>query len=1201
MKMKNIHPIYCLLKDRILVLDGAMGTMVQRYGLREEDYRGKEFTSHVINLKGNNDLLSLTRPDIIEEIHSEYLEAGADIIETNTFNANAISLADYDMQGLVYRLNVASASIARKAADKFTKLNPDKPRFVAGSIGPTNRTASISPDVKDPGYRAVNFDQLVDAYTEQMRGLIDGGADLLLIETVFDTLNCKAALFAAQTYCEKIGRAVPLMVSGTITDASGRTLSGQTAEAFYISIKHANLLSAGFNCALGAKDMRPHIETLSNMASCFVSAYPNAGLPNAFGGYDETPDMMAEHIKDFAQSGLVNIVGGCCGTSPDHIRAFANAVRGILPRVIPALPVHSMFSGLEPLVVTKETNFINVGERTNVAGSKKFLKLINEKKYEEALSIARQQVEAGAQIIDVNMDEGMLDAKAEMVKFLNLLASEPDISRVPVMIDSSNWEVIEAGLKCVQGKSIVNSISLKEGEDKFIQHAALVKKYGAAAVVMAFDEKGQADSYDRKVNICTRAYRLLVDQVGLPPEDIIFDPNIFAVATGMDEHNNYALDFIKATQTIKDTLPHCLISGGVSNVSFSFRGNDPVREAMHSAFLYHAIKAGMDMGIVNAGMIAVYDDIPADLLDRVEDVLLNRRMDATERLISFAQSVQGTEKKAETLQEWRHAPVEERLKHAMIKGVTDFIEADLDEIRQRNIWSLDIIEGPLMGGMDAVGVMFGAGKMFLPQVVKSARVMKKAVEYLQPFIEEESQGEGAKKAGKILMATVKGDVHDIGKNIVGVVLACNNFEVIDLGVMVPAEQIIDAAVKEKADIIGLSGLITPSLEEMVHVAKEMQRRGLNIPIVLGGATTSIIHTAVKIAPEYKGVVVHCKDASRGVTVCQQLMNPKTKEGFIKNLNDEYARAKENFNSSQHSTESISIDEARGKAIKLDFSKSIVKPQMLGVKIYADYDLNILRDYIDWTFFFIEWGMKRKYPEILNDPEKGEEAKKLYADAQVMLDQIIQDKSFIANGVFGLYPANSVGELIEVYTDEHGVQVLAEIPTLRQQSIPQGQKETYALADFVAPKDKGMTDYIGCFAATAGLGADKLVEKYKKSGDDYGAIMVKILANRLAEALTEKMHEDVRKKWWAYAPYENLTKADLFSGKYRGIRPAPGYPACPDHEDKRIIFNLLDGPKNIGVKLTDSAMMVPEASVCGFYFSHPESKYFSVGEGLRPSR
>ncbi|MBF0483546.1 MAG: methionine synthase [Candidatus Omnitrophica bacterium] len=1190
--MNKSHIIYKLLEERILVLDGAMGTMIQRYGLTEEDYRGEDFKSHLINLKGNNDLLSLTRPNIIQEIHEEYLEAGADIIETNTFNANAISMADYDMTSLVYRLNKASASIAKKAAEKFTKLNPNKPRFVAGSIGPTNRTASISPDVKDPGFRAVDFDKLVDAYTEQILGLVDGGADLLLIETVFDTLNCKAALFAAQSFCENTGKNIPLMVSGTITDASGRTLSGQTAEAFYISVKHAGLLSIGFNCALGAKDMRPHIETLSNMAACFVSAYPNAGLPNAFGGYDETPEMMAEYIKDFAKNGLVNIVGGCCGTSPDHIRAFAAAVQGVVPRRIPSLPVHSMFSGLEPLILTKETNFVNVGERTNVAGSKKFLKLINEKKYEEALSIARQQVDAGAQIIDINMDEGLLDARAEMVKFLNLVVSEPDISRVPIMIDSSNWEVIEAGLKCVQGKCIVNSISLKEGDEKFIERAALIKKYGAAAVVMAFDEKGQADTYTRKVEICTRAYRTLVDKVGFPPEDIIFDPNIFAVATGMDEHNNYALDYINATRKIKETLPHCLISGGVSNVSFSFRGNDQVREAMHSAFLYHAIKAGMDMGIVNAGMIAVYDDIPKDLLEKVEDVLLNRRPDATEILINYAQNIQQGEKKAEVQQEWRHVSVEERLKHALIKGITDFIEVDVDEARKKYRRSLDIIEGPLMNGMNAVGEMFGQGKMFLPQVVKTARVMKKAVEYLQPFIEEESKGEGAKKAGKILMATVKGDVHDIGKNIVGVVLACNNFEIIDLGVMVSAEQIIDTAVKENADIIGLSGLITPSLDEMVHVAKEMQRRGLNIPIVLGGATTSVKHTAVKIAPEYKGVVIHTKDASRCVTVCQQLMNDKLRGELLKSVHAEYDKIKKEMTAEPDSKTLLSIEEARAKAVKLDFS-SIKKPKIIGVKVYSDNNLTELREYIDWTFFFIEWGLKNKYPDILKDKEKGAEAKKLYDDAQVMLDKIIKEQVFQVSGVIGIFAANSIGDDIEIYKDETRKEVWYKLHTIRQQRLLEGQKFSYALADFIAPKKSRLNDWLGCFAATCGKGVDGLCAKYKKQGDDYSSIMVKILANRFAEALAEKLHEQVRKKIWGYASNENLSKSELLVGKYQGIRPAPGYPTCPNHEDKRIIFDLLDATKHTGIKLTETAMMVPEASVCGFYFAHPESKYFSI--------
>ena len=1188
------HPIHALLKERILILDGAMGTMIQRCGLDEAAYRGDLFRHHPGDLKGNNDLLSLTQPAIIEDIHRQYLDAGADIIETNTFNSNAVSMADYHMEDKVYDLNLASARIARRAADAFKKLTPDKPRFVAGAIGPTTRTASLSPDVKDPGYRAVTFDQLVAAYTEQIRGLTDGGADLFLVETIFDTLNAKAALYAIDAYGAEKGVRLPVMISGTITDQSGRTLSGQTAEAFWISVKHARPLTIGFNCALGAAEMRPYIAELSEICPSYICAYPNAGLPNAFGEYDQTPESMTSLVREFAEKGFVNILGGCCGTTPSHIRAIAHAVEGVKPRVISPVPVRTMFSGLEPLVLREETNFINIGERTNVTGSKKFAKLVLEGNFDEALSIARQQVEAGAQIIDVNMDEAMLDSEQAMTRFLNLIAAEPDISRVPIMIDSSKWSVIEAGLKCVQGKSIVNSISMKEGEAAFKEQATKVLRYGAAAVIMAFDEKGQADTAARKIEICKRAYRILTEEVGFPPEDIIFDPNIFAVATGIEEHNNYAVDFIEAVREIKAVLPHCRVSGGVSNVSFSFRGNDPVREAMHSAFLYNAIRAGLDMGIVNAGMIAVYDEIPKDLLVLIEDVLLNRRSDATERLVTFAETFKAGGKKAAEDLAWRREPVEKRLAHALIKGIVDFIDADVEEARLKSARPLDVIEGPLMDGMNIVGDLFGEGKMFLPQVVKSARVMKKAVAYLTPFIEKEKAGSASRSAGRIVMATVKGDVHDIGKNIVGVVLGCNNFEIIDLGVMVHCDQILKTAREKNADMIGLSGLITPSLHEMVHVAEEMDRLGFEIPLLIGGATTSVNHTAVKIAPAYRHAAVYVKDASRSVGVCRNLMDPAQKTVFIKKTSEDYERLRAEHAGKAASRKYLPLEEARKRALRPDWSKTpIVKPSFLGVKALRDFDLAELRRSIDWSPFFLAWELKGKYPEILKHPRFGEEASKLFREANRMLDEIVGKKLLRAHGVLGFFPANRVGDDIELYTDESRTKVLTVMHSLRQQVDLPGGKPCLAQADFVAPKESGLADYIGAFAVTGGAGAEELAQRFEREHDDFKSILVKALADRLAEAFAERLHELVRKQFWGYAPDENLSDEEIIRGSYRGIRPAPGYPACPDHTEKPPLFKLLDAEKNTGISLTESCAMSPAASVCGLYFAHPESRYFAL--------
>lgn len=1190
------HPIHALLRRRILILDGAMGTMIQKHRPTEADYRGERFKDYAHDVKGNNELLSLTQPHIIQGIHEAYLAAGADIIETNTFNANRVSMADYHMEHLVHELNVASARLARAAVDKFNAKTPDKPRFVAGSIGPTNKTATISPDVNNPAFRAISFDQLVEAYLEQLAGLVEGGIDLLLIETIFDTLNCKAALFAIDAYAAKTGRQIPIMISGTITDASGRTLSGQTNEAFWISIKHAKPLSVGLNCALGAKDMRPYIEETARIANCYVSCYPNAGLPNAFGEYDQGAEEMAALIKDFAGNGFLNIVGGCCGTTPEHIKAIAEVVKSIPPRRVPAIAPYSSYSGLEPLVIRENTNFINVGERTNVTGSKQFARLIIAGQYEEALAVARQQVENGAQVIDVNMDEAMLNSIEAMTTFLNLIASEPDISKVPIMIDSSKWSVIEAGLKCVQGKSIVNSISMKEGEQEFIRQASLVKRYGAAAVVMAFDEKGQADTVERRVSVCRRAYKILTETVGFPAEDIIFDPNIFAVATGIEEHNNYAVDFFEATRQIKAACPGCRISGGVSNVSFSFRGNDPVREAMHSAFLYYGIKAGMDMGIVNAGMIAIYDQIPKDLLLAVEDVLLNRRPDATERLVAFAESYKAQGKKPEEDLAWRKEPVEKRLSYALVKGIVEFIDQDTEEARLKSKRPLDVIEGPLMDGMNIVGDLFGSGKMFLPQVVKSARVMKKAVAYLMPFMEKDSSS-SSKNAGTILMATVKGDVHDIGKNIVGVVLACNNFKVVDLGVMVPCDKILKEARAVNADMIGLSGLITPSLDEMVHAAQEMQREGFSIPLLIGGATTSANHTAVKIVQGYpRGITVHVKDASRCVGVCRSLMDEKTKPAFIQQTLKEYDALRQEHFRRQSEKKLIPIAQARQRKFASQWTRvPITKPSFLGVKEFKNFDLNRIRTKIDWSPFFMAWELKGKFPNILKDAKQGAEATKLYNDANAMLDAIIRQKLLTANAVVGFFPANSVGDDIELYTDDSRTQVLGVVHSLRQQAEVSPDNPLLAQADYIAPKETGIKDYLGAFALTAGIGLDDMVKKYDADHDDYNSILAKAVADRLAEAFAEYTHEWVRKELWGYAPDENLTNEQLMRVDYRGIRPAPGYPACPDHTEKAFLFQMLDASRRTGITLTETYAMMPTAAVCGHYFAHPDARYFSLGK------
>ena len=1183
------------LEKRILIIDGAMGTMIQRYVLSEEDFRGERFKDHPCDVKGNNDLLNITRPDIIKAIHTEYLKAGTDIIETNTFSTQRISLADYQMEELDYEMSFEGAKIAKEAVNEFMAANPDRKCFVAGAVGPTNRTLSISPDVNDPGFRALTFDELVDAYYEQIRGLVDGGSDLLLIETIFDTLNAKAAIFAIKKYENVIGRKIEIMISGTITDASGRTLSGQTAEAFLNSVIHANPLSIGFNCALGAKDMRPHIEELSAKAGCYVSAYPNAGLPNEFGAYDEMPHETAHLVEDFIQHGFVNIVGGCCGTTPEHIGCIAEKAKNVAPRKIPQIEPYLRLSGLEPVTITPESIFVNIGERTNITGSPKFSKLILGGDFEAALAVARQQVEGGAQVIDVNMDEGMIDSEASMTKFLNLIASEPDISKLPIMVDSSKWTVIEAGLKCLQGKGIVNSISLKEGEDKFRESARKIMTYGAAIVVMAFDEQGQADNFERRKEICKRSYDILVDEIGFPPQDIIFDPNILTVATGLEEHNNYAVDFINATRWIKENLPHAKVSGGVSNISFSFRGNNTVREAMHSAFLYHAIKAGLDMGIVNAGMLEVYQEIPPELLVLVEDVLLNRRDDATERLVEFADTIKSKGKEIVRDEEWRKTSVEERLSHSLVKGIIEYLDADVEEARQKYARPIQVIEGPLMDGMNIVGDLFGAGKMFLPQVVKSARVMKKAVAYLLPFIEQEKldnpDQDQNSSAGRVLMATVKGDVHDIGKNIVGVVLACNNFEIVDMGVMVPAQEIIKKAKEINADIIGLSGLITPSLDEMVHFAKEMEREGFTIPLIIGGATTSRIHAAVKVAPNYSGPAIHVLDASRSVTVCSTLMNKDTRDEYIQGIREEYDKAREAHLNKRSDKRFKTIEEARKDNFKIDTALVAPAPSFTGTRVFENYPLEELVPYIDWTPFFQTWELRGSYPRILEDKVVGDEAKKLFNDAKALLKKIVDEKLLTAKAVIGFWPAYAKGD--DIVLDVEGKEVV--IHTLRQQAEKVAGQPYYALSDFIAQQETGVPDYFGGFALTTGIGCDEMVAEFEANYDDYNSIMAKALADRLAEAFAEKMHELVRKDYWGYAKDENLDNEALIKEEYAGIRPAPGYPACPEHTEKGTLFELLDADNRIGLHLTESYAMHPTAAVSGFYFAHPQSRYFGLGK------
>nr|WP_233356457.1 methionine synthase [Brenneria sp. L3-3C-1] len=1183
------------LAQRIMVLDGGMGTMIQSYRLQEEDYRGERFADWPSDVKGNNDLLVLTRPQVITAIHDAYLQAGADILETNTFNSTTIAMADYAMESLSAEINTTAARLARACADKWTALTPDKPRYVAGVLGPTNRTASISPDVNDPAFRNVSFDQLVTAYRESTRALIEGGVDLIMIETIFDTLNAKAAVFAVESEFEALGIELPVMISGTITDASGRTLSGQTTEAFYNALRHARPLSFGLNCALGPDELRQYVAELARIAECYVSAHPNAGLPNAFGEYDLDAADMARHVGEWARSGFLNIVGGCCGSTPEHIAAIAKAVDGVAPRKLPEIPVACRLAGLEPLNIDANTLFVNVGERTNVTGSARFKRLIKEEKYNEALDVARQQVESGAQIIDINMDEGMLDAEAAMVRFLNLIAGEPDIARVPIMIDSSKWDVIEQGLKCIQGKGIVNSISMKEGVEAFVHHAKLVRRYGAAVVVMAFDEVGQADTRARKIDICRRAYRILTEEVGFPPEDIIFDPNIFAVATGIEEHNNYAVDFIEACADIKAQLPHAMISGGVSNVSFSFRGNDMVREAIHAVFLYHAIRNGMDMGIVNAGQLAIYDDLPAELREAVEDVILNRRDDATERMLDLAEKYRGSKSDDESHKpqaEWRGWPVKKRLEYSLVKGITEFIELDTEEARQQSERPIEVIEGPLMDGMNVVGDLFGAGKMFLPQVVKSARVMKQAVAYLEPYIEA-SKAKGT-TAGKILLATVKGDVHDIGKNIVGVVLQCNNYEIIDLGVMVPMDKILKTAREEKVDIIGLSGLITPSLDEMVNVAKEMERQEFTLPLMIGGATTSKAHTAVKIEQNYSGPTVYVQNASRTVGVVSALLSASQRDDFVARIRKEYETVRIQHGRKKPRTPPIKLQAARDNATPLDW-ESYTPPvaHRLGVQ---DVTANIetLRNYIDWTPFFMTWSLAGKYPRILEDEIVGEEAQRLFADANAMLDDLSARGALHPRGVVGLFPANRVGDDVEIYTNERRDEVLLVSHHLRQQT-EKADFPNYCLADFVAPKSSGKPDYLGAFAVTGGLEEDSLAEQWEAKHDDYNKIMVKALSDRLAEAFAEYLHERVRKVYWGYAANENLSNDELIRENYQGIRPAPGYPACPDHTEKAEIWRLLDVEKHVGMKLTDSYAMWPGASVSGWYFSHPDSKYFAVAQ------
>ncbi len=1213
-------PLPDLLRRRLLVLDGAMGTMIQRHPLTEEDFRGARFADHPRPLRGNNDLLSLTRPDIIRGIHAEYFAAGADMVETNTFSGTTIAQADYGLEHVVYELNYESARLARDAADEYSARTPEQPRFVAGAVGPTNRTASLSPDVNRPGFRAVTFDELATAYLEQVRGLVDGGVDALLIETIFDTLNAKAAIFAVQKFFDDGGRVVPLMISGTITDASGRTLSGQTVEAFWNSIRHLPLLSVGLNCALGAHQLKQYVQELSRIADVHISAYPNAGLPNAFGGYDESAQEFAALVEDYLKDGIVTVVGGCCGTTPQHIAELSKLAKQYRPRELKmkneelkiaatesenGVIFNSSFfifnsaatrlSGLEPFNITADSLFVNVGERCNVTGSRAFARLIRTGAYEEALAVARAQVEGGAQVLDVNMDEGMLDSEQAMTTFLNLIGSEPDIARVPVMIDSSKWSVLEAGLKCVQGKCIVNSISLKEGEDVFLQRARTVRQYGAAVVVMAFDEDGQADTLARRKAICQRSYDLLLG-IGFPAEDIIFDANILIVGTGMEEHRNYALDFIEAVRWIKTSLPGALTSGGVSNISFSFRGNDVVREAIHSAFLLHAIRAGLDMGIVNPSQLAVYDDVPKDLMELVEDVLLNRRADATERLVDFAETVKKKDKTEVVADVWRALPVQERLQHALIKGITEFIDQDTEEVRQQVARPLDVIEGPLMTGMNVVGDLFGAGKMFLPQVVKSARVMKKAVAYLEPYLLADKHSGDRQTAGKILLATVKGDVHDIGKNIVGVVLACNNFDIVDLGVMVPLERILDEAVLQEADIIGLSGLITPSLDEMVYVAQAMKKRGLRVPLLIGGATTSRLHTAVKIAPAYDGPVVHVNDASRSVGVAAGLLG-SGEAAYAQTVAADYAALRTDYAGRQRDKNYQTIADARANGVQINWAAApITKPTFLGTKAFDNYDLAELAEYIDWTPFFHTWELKGRYPRILTDENLGEAASRLFEDAQAMLKKIIDEKLLTARAVVGFWPANTVGhDTIELYTDDERGALAGEFFTLRQQGEKGPGVPNIAFSDFLAPKETGRADYLGGFAVTTGIGIEKMVKQFEKDHDDYSSIMVKALADRLAEAFAERLHQRVREEFWGYAADEKLSGEDLIQEKYRGVRPAPGYPGCPDHTEKITLFQLLDAERQTGITLTENLAMYPTAAVSGMYYAHPDSRYFGLGK------
>ncbi|QDP00675.1 methionine synthase [Thalassotalea sp. PS06] len=1184
------------LNERILVLDGAMGTMIQDHKLNEQDFRGERFKDWPCDLKGNNDLLVLTQPKIIADIHREYLLAGADIIETNTFNATTIAMADYEMQSISREINLVAAQIARKVADEVTAEQPDKPRFVAGVLGPTNRTCSISPDVNNPAFRNIEFDQLKDAYIESTAALIEGGADLIMVETIFDTLNAKAAIVAIEEVFESSGKCLPIMISGTITDASGRTLSGQTTEAFYNSLRHSNPVSFGLNCALGPVELRQYVEELSRISECAVSAHPNAGLPNAFGEYDFTVDDMNGHIKEWAESGFLNIVGGCCGTTPAHIKGIADTVAAITPRKIEDKPVACRLSGLEALNINEDSLFVNVGERTNVTGSAIFRRLITEEKYDEAIAVALQQVENGAQIIDINMDEGMLDSKAAMIQFLNLIAGEPDIAKVPIMLDSSKWDILEAGLKCIQGKGIVNSISLKEGEEAFREQANIVRRYGAAVIVMAFDEVGQADTRARKVEICQRAYHILVDEIGFPPEDIIFDPNIFAIATGIEEHDNYAVDFIQATEDIKKTLPHAMVSGGVSNVSFSFRGNNPVREAIHAVFLYHAIKNGMDMGIVNAGQLAIYQDIPTDLLEAVEDVVQNKDDGATERLLDIAEQYRGQKSGGNNKADlaWRELPVNKRLEHALVKGINEFIVADTEEARVNTSRPLDVIEGPLMDGMNVVGDLFGEGQMFLPQVVKSARVMKQAVAHLQPFIELEKTE--ASSNGKVLLATVKGDVHDIGKNIVGVVLQCNNFEVIDLGVMVPCEQILQVARQENVDVIGLSGLITPSLDEMVHVASEMQRQEFDIPLLIGGATTSKAHTAVKIEQNYDHGVVYVPNASRSVSVVGSLLSKELKTPLLERMSREYETIRERHNKKGPRSNLVSLEAARANRFPLSFDQYTPKtPNKLGVTVVDNLDLTVIRNYIDWTPFFLTWQLSGKYPKILEHPLIGEEAQKLFDDANAMIDDIIANQRIQAKAVIGLFPAHRNGDDIEVFADEEKQDSLMTLCQLRQQTEKKAGQYNRCLSDYLADKDQEINDYVGAFAVSAGFGADELVKAYDDEHDTYNSILLKAVADRLAEASAEYLHEQVRTEFWGYAADESFDNEALIREQYQGIRPAPGYPACPEHTEKGKLWSLLNVEENIGMELTSSYAMWPGAAVSGWYFAHPDSKYFAVAK------